>query len=269
VSRVAVIGLGLIGGSLGLALEARGYDRDPEARNRARARGLDATDSLAEAVDDAEIVVAAVPTSEAPALLVAISVAAPSAILTDTASLKRPLVEAAQNLRPGIRFVGGHPMAGSEGSGIEAARADLFRGRPWALVPTAKSDEASIAACESLARAAGARPIVLDAAHHDWLMTWASHLPLSVAAALARAAGAACGPDLADLAGPGYLDTTRVAAQPTALALELALADPEALAGAVDAVSRELTALSAALRREDVDTLRRFFEEAAARRRRP
>jgi prephenate dehydrogenase len=267
-TRVAVVGLGLIGGSLGLALRARGYDRSPEARAQARARGLDAAESLAEAVSGAEIAVAAVPTSEAPALLAEIAAAAPSAILTDIASLKRPLADSARTLPQGARFVGGHPMAGSEAAGIGAARPDLFQGRLWALVPTARSDETAMAACQSLARAVGARPIVLDADRHDRLMTWVSHLPLSVAAALSRAASLAGGPDLPEFAGPGYLDTTRVAAQPIELALELALADPDALAGAVESVSSELAALCDALRRKDADALRRFFEEASAARRR-
>jgi prephenate dehydrogenase len=267
VTRVAVVGLGLIGGSLALALRTRGWDRDPEVRRQARERGLDVPESLPEAVAGAGIVVAAVPTEETPSLLIALSQAAPKAILMDTASLKRPLVQAAQNLRQAVRFVGGHPMAGSEASGIASARPDLFRGRPWALVPTPRSDEEAIAACEEVARSAGARPIRLDAARHDRLMTWASHLPFSVAAALVRAATAASGSDLAQLAGPGYLDTTRVAGQPVALALELALADREALAAAIDSVSRELASLSEALRREDLDALRRFFQEASDARR--
>jgi prephenate dehydrogenase len=267
VTRVAVVGLGLIGGSLAQALRARGWDREPEVRRQARERGLDVAETLPEAVAGAGIVVTAVPTEETPALLITLSQAAPKAILTDTASLKRPLVQAAQSLRQAVRFVGGHPMAGSESSGIAAARPDLFRGRPWALVPTPRSDEEAIAACEELARAAGARPIRLDAVRHDRLMTWASHLPLSVAAALVRAATSASGNDLSQLAGPGYLDTTRVAGQPVALALELALADPDALAGAIEAVSRELASLSAALRREDLDALGRYFQEASEARR--
>lgn len=266
-TRAAVVGLGLIGGSLAMALRSRGWDRDPEVRRQARERGIDAPETLAEAVAGTEIVVTAVPTEGTPALLITLSQAAPKAVLTDTASLKRPLVQAAQSLRHTVRFVGGHPMAGSESSGIAAARADLFRGRPWALVPTPRSDEEAIAACEELVRTAGARPVRLDAVRHDRLMTWASHLPLSVAAALVRAATASAGSDLSQLAGPGYLDTTRVAGQPVALALELALADRESLVGAIDSVSRELASLSAALRREDLEALRCFFQEASDARR--
>src|SRR4029453_13269571 len=117
-------------------------------------------------------------------------------ILTDTASLKRPLVQAAQNLRQAVRFVGGHPMAGSESSGIAAARPDLFRGRPWALVPTPRSDEEALAACgraRGARRAAGGGPLRRAPVPHNRLMPGATHPPLSVPAPLVRAATSASG----------------------------------------------------------------------------
>ena len=188
-TRAAVAGLGLIGGSLALALEARGYDGNPSVRDSARRRGIDVADSLADAIAGAEVVVAAVPTEATMSLLVQIARLAPDAIVTDTASLKLPIVEAALELPAGARFVGGHPMAGSHETGVEAASADLFRGRPWILCRTARSDDASLAAVTELVRAAGGRPVLLDAERHDRLMTWASHLPLAVASALARSVG--------------------------------------------------------------------------------
>ena len=120
-SQTAVVGLGLIGGSLALAAGARGYDRDPDVRARARGLGIDAADSLEAAVADAEIVVTAVPTVLTPEVLRALSALAPDAVLTDTASQKRPIVEAMAALRPGTRCVAGHPMAGARRRGIEAA----------------------------------------------------------------------------------------------------------------------------------------------------
>jgi len=262
VSRTAVVGLGLIGGSLALAAGARGYDRDPGVRARARARGIDAADSLEAAVAGAEIVVTAVPTTLTPELLRVLSTLAPDAVLTDTASLKRPIVDAMAALPPATRCVAGHPMAGARRRGIEAATPEIFRGRPWVLVRTARSDAGAMAAVSELVAAIGARPVELDAERHDRLMSWVSHLPHAVASALARAAGTAAGEDLARLAGPGLLDTTRLAGQPVALALELALADPEALAGAIDAVSGQLGQLSAALRQGDTDAVRALFEDA-------
>jgi prephenate dehydrogenase len=267
VSGTAIVGLGLIGGSFALASGARGYDRDPDVRARARARGITVADSLEAAVAGAGIIVTAVPTASTPELLRALSALAPRAVLTDTASLKKPIVEAATALDPGARFVGGHPMAGARRRGIEAAAPEIFRGRPWVLVRTARSDEESMAAVSDLVVSIGARPVALDADRHDRLMTWVSHLPHAVASALAGAAGTAAGDDLALLAGPGLLDTTRLAGQPVALALELALADTQALAGAIDAVRAELGQLSTALRAGDVGVVRALFEEAETIRR--
>jgi len=267
VTRVAVAGLGLIGGSLALAVRARGYDRDPSVRDAARGRGIEVADSLSEAVAGAQVAVASVSTEAAMPVLVEIARAAPAAVLTDTASLKRPIVEAAPGLPAGARFVGGHPMAGSQKSGVEAASADLFRGRPWILCRTARSDDASLAAVTELVRAAGGRPVLLDAERHDRLMTWASHLPLAVASALAKASVGRGGMEVSSVAGPGLLDSTRVAGQPAALALELALADPPALADAVETVRAELATLSSALRAGDAAAVEAFLEEAAALRR--
>jgi prephenate dehydrogenase len=267
VTRVAVVGLGLIGGSAALALDACGYDRRPEVRARARQTGIRTAETLADALSDAEIAVAAVSTSETPAVLREISSLAPAALLTDTASLKMPMVLAAQNMRAGVRFVAGHPMAGSRREGVEAAAADLFRGRPWALVSTARSDPDSIATLSDLIRGIGARPVLLDAERHDRLMTWISHLPHAVAVSLTRAAAAEAGSDLAELVGPGFLDTTRIAGRRLELALELSLAGPEALARAIDVVREELAGLASALRARDEDAVRRCFEEAATARR--
>lgn len=262
--RVAVVGLGLIGGSAALALGARGYDSDPATRARARARGIQTFETLAEALDGAEIALTAVPTAATPQLLRDISSLAPGAILTDTASLKGPIVQAAQTLRAGTRFVAGHPMAGSRDSGVEAATPELFHGRPWVLTRTARTDDAAFGAVSRLVLEAGARVVPLDAERHDRLMTWLSHAPIAVAAALTRAAETSAGPGLGEIAGPGFLGTTRVAAQPLTLALELALADPRALAEAIDGIRVELTALSAALRRGDAAAVAEYLERARA-----
>ena len=199
-------------------------------------------------------------------MLVEISAAAPSAVLTDTASLKRPIVEAARALPAGARFVGGHPLAGSHRRGVEFASAQLFQGRPWALCRTVRTDDDALAKIAGLVRTIRARPVPMDAEAHDRLMTWVSHLPLAVASALTGAAFAAAGDDLAEVAGPGLLDSTRVASQPAALALELAMADPARLADAIDDVDGRLRALAESLRRGDEAAVRAFFEEASERR---
>jgi prephenate dehydrogenase len=118
-------------------------------------------------VDGAEIVLLAVSTSQTPALLLEAAAAAPEALFTDAASLKRSVAAAAAALPGATCFVGGHPMAGSRTAGIAGARADLFRDRPWLVVPTDRSDVRSIAAVQDLVRGIGARPAVVDAERHD------------------------------------------------------------------------------------------------------
>jgi len=267
VTRAAVVGLGLIGGSAALALQARGYDRDAVARSRARDCGIDAAESLAQAVRGADVVLLAVSTGETPALLREAVAAAPDALITDAASLKRPIAAAAAELPASARFVAGHPMAGSLIPGLAGARADLFRNRPWLIVPTERSDVRSIAAVQDLVRGMGARPAVVDAERHDALMTWVSHLPLAVASALARAVSSGADAGLDRVAGPGLLDTTRVADTPASLALELALSDAEALAAAIETVRAELDEIARSLREQKEETVRAYFEEAEQSRR--
>jgi prephenate dehydrogenase len=266
-TRAAVVGLGLIGGSAALALEARGYDRDAGARSLARERGIDAVESLAEAVRGSDVVLLAVSTGETPALLRETAAAAREGLITDAASLKVPIAAAAAALPAATRFVGGHPMAGSRTPGLAGARADLFQNRPWMIVPTERSDVHSIAAIQDLVRVMGARPAVVDAERHDALVTWVSHLPCAVASALSRAVSSGAGTGLDRMAGPGLLDTTRVADTPALLALELSLADPEALAAAVETVRSELAELSRHLRGRNVEELRAYFDEASRSRR--
>ncbi len=265
-TRVAVVGLGLIGGSIALAYGARGYDRNRPARDAARRIGIDARESMAEALEGADVVFAAVSTAETPPALVEISAAAPNALLTDTASLKRPIVEAAHELRASARFVAGHPMAGSHRRGVEFASAELFHGRPWALCRTARTDDEAFARIAALVRTIRARPVPIDAEAHDRLMTWVSHLPLAVASALTETSFAAAGDGLVEVAGPGFLDTTRVASQPAALAIELATANPVRLAEAIEDVGGRLNRLADALRRGDEAAVRKFFEQSSERR---
>ena len=265
--RAAVVGLGLIGGSAALALEARGYDRDARTRARARERGIEAAESLWEAVRGAEVVLIAVPTDETPALLLQTAAAAPAALLTDASSLKRPVAASAAALPPTTRFVAGHPMAGSKTPGLDGARADLFHGRPWLIVPTERSDVHAIDLVQSLVRRMGAHPVIVEPDRHDALMTWISHLPHAVASALARAVSTGGGTGLDRFAGPGLLDSTRIADTPAGLALERALANPKALAAAIESVRAELEDLAASLRAGSASRVQDFFENAARTRR--
>lgn len=257
--RTAILGLGLIGGSLALAIGGRGFDRDPAVRVRARALGVEVTDALADAVRDADVIVVAVPESAVVAVSLDAARAAPRAVLTDVASSKRHLPAIAEGLPDGVRLVGGHPMTGGTRGGVEAADAALFRGRPWAIVPTARSDAAAVAAVGDVARQAGALPVVLSLARHEALMTWLVRAPLAVAGALMRAAALGAGDGLATLSGPGFSDTTRLAGTRLELSEELVLADREELARALEAVMAGLDALAASLRSGDADAVRAWL----------
>ena len=265
--EVAVVGLGLIGGSLALALGARGFDSDPEARRRAREKGIVVFETLEEAVAGARFVVASVSTEATVRLLPELAEAAPGAILSDSASLKVPVVAAASSLPAHVRFVGGHPMAGSPVRGIDGARPGLFAGRPWVLTPTPRSDEASLLAVAGLVRRTGAVPFVWEAQRQDEAMTWISHFPHAMAAVMAVVFGRRTDREAVSLSGPGLLDMTRLAGAPPGLQAELLLARPDALASLLDEAAEGARGLAAALRRGDDEAVRALLAEAAASRR--
>lgn len=240
--RVALLGLGLIGGSIARALRAgadpsRSVDWiaawSPSAagpRDALAARIVDAASgSLAEAVDGADLVVLAAPPIECLDLLGRLGELrgrlAPGVLVTDVASTKERIVAAATGA--GLPFVGGHPMAGSEATGFVASSADLFRERPWVVVPTPTSPPGGVERVEALARACGARPLRLDAATHDRAVAAISHVPLILAVALVESViGQADGP-----ARPDWAVESRLAASGWASMTRLALGSPEMAAG--------------------------------------
>jgi prephenate dehydrogenase len=179
------------------------------------------------------------------------------AVVTDVASTKGMLLAAAD--AAGLRYVGGHPMAGRESTGFTSAEADLFVGRPWVVVPGAHADAADIARVAMLANACGARVIEMDADAHDRAVAGISHLPLVVAAALAEAValtGPADGralatdwPDAAALAAGGWRDTTRVARGDPAMGAAIAVTNAPALAARLRDLQIVLDGWLAALER--------------------
>lgn len=263
--RVAILGLGLMGASLGLAIRAEhgrlagavvGYDNAPEVGARAVARGaIDlASASAAEAVASADLVVLAMPTLAAESTLHAIAPhVMPRATITDVCSVKGPLVRLAPNtLTHPERYVGGHPMAGSERSGIEAARDDLYRGARWALTPTAQTAPDALARVHALVIALGALPLEIDAETHDNAVAGISHLPLTLAVALTQTlAEAGDWPLMATLAAGGYRDTTRVAAGDPVMGRDMLLANRAALLARIDAFNATLAELREAIARGD------------------
>lgn len=296
--RVAIIGLGLIGGSLGLALRAArargtieaseivGYDAAPGVAERAVARGaLDmASASLAEAIHAARLVVIATPTLTAEQTLRDLAKRAehlaPDVVVTDVCSVKAPLVALAEALSaqaptpepmqaPTLarRFVGGHPMAGSERAGIEAATETLFRGARWVLTPTAQTAPDALARLRALASALGAEPVELTAEAHDEAVAGVSHLPLALAVALSETLAASDDwPTAARLAAGGYRDTTRVAAGDPVMGRDILLANRAPLLARLDAFSATLDHLRASIARGDTADIEAELRAAQAAR---
>jgi prephenate dehydrogenase len=246
--RVAIVGLGLIGGSLARALTLAGYrvvgvDKE-KVRRRVRARGAVAktvaTPEQAAAL--ADILVLAAPPHKNLALLRRLAdVASPRLVITDVGSVKGPICREAARL--GLEsFVGGHPVAGNEGRGFAASSAHLFRGRPWALVPMPGGARA-LARVRALVRAVGGRPLVVSPQGHDRALAFLSHLPQVVAYALRAAAGR--DPVAArhlHLAGPGFGDMTRLARSPRRLWREILEENEPEVARALRAFRRALSA---------------------------
>lgn len=267
-ARVAILGVGLMGGSLGMALRARGlaqtvvgWDHNAEMLALAKARGaIDAAElDLSLAVREADAVFLAVPVGAAPALLERISPhVRPDALLSDLGSVKAEVV-ATGKLFFGERFVGGHPMAGSEQSGVGAARADLFANAAWAIVPAQLSTsptDSSLARLLALVVALDAHPLLLDPATHDRLVALISHLPHALAFALRGTVATDPEHDLAiQLAGGSYRDMTRVASSDPRLWHGIFQANRAFLLAALTAYEQRLAALIQAIQDDDADAM--------------
>ncbi len=283
--RVAVVGGGLVGGSFAAAVRARGAARvtvtDAEASVRKRLAALGLADrvapTVAGAVGDADLVVVATPAQVVPEVIEQVAEhAPPDAILTDVASLKYHLilnVESRLTLRSGgpHRFVGGHPMAGSERSGPDAADPELFAAATWILTPSAITDDEILRRLAAFLRSLGARVLALPAERHDELVALVSHLPQVVASVLADVAGDAVdtvGEAVLAVAGGGFRDTTRIAASDPALWLGILTGNREAVLEALDAFTARLGTLRTALDRGQDAELRAVLSRASAARRR-
>ncbi len=273
--RLAVLGVGLIGGSVALAarerLGAEVHGWDPDARALAGAVRRDALDraagSLAEAVDGAEVVVVAAPVGALPeAVGAALDAAGPDAVVTDVGSTKRAVVAAHED----PRFVGGHPLAGAETAGVEHARADLFEGATWYLTPTATTTGVGLERLYRLLGGLGARPQAIDAVTHDAILAGVSHLPHVLANVLvSQVAGAlAAEGERLPATGPSFRDATRVAGASSAIWTDIYVSNRDALVGQIDEAVARLQAVRAALATGDADAVTAWNEAAAADRRR-
>ncbi|GAB5534356.1 MAG: prephenate dehydrogenase [Rubricoccaceae bacterium] len=268
--RIAILGTGLIGGSIGLAIQRRhpevdvvGFD--PSSAQRAVQRGActEAAGTLEEAVVNADIIVLATPVGTLPDLLRdASALASPTALLTDAGSVKGPLADAAGQLDLADRFVGGHPMAGAEQGGIEHADALLFENAVYVLCPLSGHTVHPHALW--LVDAVGARPVVVDATRHDHLVATISHLPQLIAVALVETA-AELGEDALALAAGGFRDMTRIASSPFGLWGDIYGANADAVQSALDRFMDQLSEHRQHVARQP-DALRPSFELAARHR---
>jgi prephenate dehydrogenase len=273
--KVAVLGVGLIGGSIGLAARRRleaevvGFGRSPE--RLARAVELGALDrgaaSLAEACEGAELVFCAGPVAALPAQAgEALAASGPETVVTDVGSTKGELVAA---LGGDERFIGGHPLAGAETAGVENAREDLFEGARWFLTPTERSSGLLYDRLQRAVTGLGARPQAIDPATHDRVMATISHLPHVVANALVAEAAETLTRDSERLpeVGPSFRDTTRVAGSNPAIWADIFASNADAVADSVEAVARRLQEAAALIRSGDRDAVGAWHAAAGEDRR--
>jgi len=267
-TSVAVIGLGLIGGSLSRDLAARGahvraYDSDAEHLASAMRDGVvhEALDATLAGVAGAEVIVIAVPVDAAVEILSRLEPFARGArLITDVGSTKARIVATASEVGLGDRFVGSHPMAGGHQSGWDASRVGLFEAAPVYLCPTPNANETARALAGEFWCDVGGRPICMDADRHDRQLAWTSHLPhiVSTALALTLADANICRADL----GPGGRDVTRLAGSSADVWTAIAHDNAAAIDGALAAAEVGIAAFRRALARNDAAALHERFSAA-------
>lgn len=274
--RVAVLGVGLIGGSIGLAARRRldaevvGWGRSPERLRRAVELGaIDrAADSVADACAGADLVFCAGPVAALPRQArEALAASGPETAVSDVGSTKGDLVAA---LGDDERFIGGHPLAGAETAGVENAREDLFAGARWYLTPTERSSGLLYDRLQRAISALGARPQAIDPQGHDRLMATVSHLPHVLANALASEAAESLTQDSERLpdVGPSFRDATRVAGSNPAIWADIFASNREAVARSVDSVAERLRQAAELIRAGDREALAAWHGAAGEDRRR-
>lgn len=278
--KVAIIGLGLLGGSIGLAVakhlpgvETTGYDADPAVRKRARERGLAGTiaQTAAEAVAGADLVILCVPVGAiGSAAQEFAGVLAPGAIVSDVGSSKQSVASALAEALPGAAVIPAHPVAGTEHSGPDAGFATLFHNRWCILTPPDGADPADVARMADFWTALGAMVEVMTAEHHDLVLAVTSHIPHLIAYTIVGTAS-----DLEDVtqgevikySAGGFRDFTRIAASDPVMWRDVFLNNREAVLEMLGRFTEDLTAMQRAIRSGDGDALQDLFTRTRAIRR--
>jgi prephenate dehydrogenase len=274
-TRVAIVGTGLIGASVGLAARRAGAERvvgwDPDASHLATAAERGAVEpaaDLAAAVEGAELAVVAAPVTALPGQVrEVLDASGPSVTVTDVGSTKGGVCEAAAGV---ARFVGGHPICGSEARGPERATAEIFEGATWFLTPVAATDPDSYTTLHGFVSSLGAVPVAIAPEAHDRLVAVTSHLPHALANILLNQAGGGKidGHDPLDAAGGSLRDMTRVAGANPRIWVDIFLENREALAASLAEHRRRIEQVEAALAEGDAGFLARWIGEASSNRRR-
>ncbi|MDI3481183.1 MAG: prephenate dehydrogenase [Tepidanaerobacteraceae bacterium] len=280
--KVVIVGMGLIGGSLAMALKKNGMhvyglDSDGNVLEMARHKGIESyrfdaqgmADKMAmpHIFADTDIVILSLPVSGiCEAAKIIADFLPEGAIITDTGSVKKAIVREIEAVLPdGVSFVGGHPMAGSENSGFEWAREDLFDGAPYVLTATAQTDAEALWAMTKLVKAIGAKPVVMSPEEHDKTAAAASHLPQLISTALVNAVSKKCKKNrLMELAGGGWRDTTRIAGSNAFMWKDVLIYNRDEILPLISSFKEQLLLLEAAIESSDGDTIIERFQNARA-----
>ncbi len=254
--RVGIVGLGLIGGSIALAARqiwpaglVIGVDRKDVLEQAMRLHAIDVAADDPVVLAEADLVILAAPIQQNLEILRELpDNMSSAAVITDTGSTKRAIVEAAAGLPGRFMFIGGHPLGGAARAGIEHARADMFAGRPWLFTPAQGHDVQTLEKLKAFASGLGAIPRTLSPVDHDRLLAFISHLPQLTVSALMHVVGDAAGQDGLGLSGRGLQDTTRLASSPAGIWKEVCATNADEVGSALDALIAVLQQLRADLK---------------------
>ena len=258
--RIAIVGLGLIGGSIALAVRERwssvlitAVDRPQVLAHASSSGAIDRAAASVAGIGSADLVILAAPVQQNVQLLTqAVPLMPHGTVITDVGGTKRDIVGAAARLPSGApAFVGGHPVGGAERGGFGFARPDLFRGRPWIFTPAVASPAATIERLFQFAQGLGARPMTMEAGEHDRLMAFVSHLPQLASSALMDVVGHAAAADGLRLAGRGLADSTRLASSPASVWREVCASNADVIGAALDVLIARLSELRGDLEKGD------------------
>ena len=277
---VAIVGLGLLGGSVGLALKEHlpqvattGFDADPATRERAVERGLTdkVCDTIGDAVGDADLVILCVPVGAMGAVAAEIAPhLKPGAVVSDVGSSKQFVAEALAAALPGVAVIPAHPVAGTERSGPDAGFAALFHNRWCIITPPDDADQTQVQALSDLWHALGAKVEIMDARHHDMVLAVTSHLPHLIAYTIVGTASDLEGvteSEVIKYSAGGFRDFTRIAASDPTMWRDVFLSNKDAVLDMLQRFTEDLTALQRAIRIGDGEQLFDHFTRTRAIRR--